>query len=141
MNLEEIMNKTVVAVEMDHSLEKVQKIFENLRFHHLLVVESDELVGVISDRDLLKALSPNIGTAAETTRDTATLKKKVHQIMTRKLVTLGPKAGIYDAIEIFINQNISCIPVVDGENRPLGILSWRDILRWIWTEGGISAKR
>jgi len=141
MNLEEIMNKTVVTVEMDDSLEKVQKIFENLRFHHLLVVESDELVGVISDRDLLKALSPNIGTVAETTRDTATLKKKVHQIMTRKLVTLGPKAGIYDAIEVFNNQNISCIPVVDGENRPVGILSWRDILKWIWTDGGIPAKR
>jgi acetoin utilization protein AcuB len=134
MRIEEIMNKSVVTVEMDDSLKRVKEIFDNLRFHHLLVVETGELVGVISDRDLLKALSPNIGTAAETFRDSATLKKKVHQVMTRKLVTLEPKAGIDDAIEIFNKYNISCIPVVDEEHKPVGIISWRDILRAISRE-------
>jgi hypothetical protein len=39
------------------------------------------LCGVISDRDLLRALSPYVGTASENARDTATLRKRVHQIM------------------------------------------------------------
>ncbi len=95
----------------------------------MLVVESEKLFGVISDRDLLKALSPYIGTASETERDAATLNKRVHQIMTRKPVVVGQSAGIYDAIEIFNNHNISCIPVVDDEFKPVGIISWRDILK------------
>jgi len=129
MNVEEIMTKTVVTVEMDDSLKVVKEIFDNTRFHHLLVVESGKLVGVISDRDLLKALSPNIGTLSETDRDTACLNKRVHHIMTRKPIVLGQNAGIFDIIEIFNNENISCVPVVDDSFRPIGIISWRDILK------------
>ena len=131
MSVEQLMSRPLVTIKLDDSLRKVKGIFDSTRFHHLLVVESDELFGVISDRDLLKAISPNIGTAAETASDTATLNKKVHQVMTRKLVTMGPDAGIYDAIEIFNKHNISCIPVVDGERKPVGIISWRDILKAI----------
>ncbi len=129
MNVEKIMSKTVVTVEMDDSLKVVKDIFDNTRFHHLLVVESAKLLGVISDRDLLKSLSPNIGTATETLKDAATLNKRAHQIMTRKPVTLAPNAEIYDAINIFNNKDISCIPIVDNERKPIGILSWRDILK------------
>jgi len=129
MIVETIMSKTVVTVEMDDSLKIIKNIFDNTFFHHLLVVESSTLFGVISDRDLLKALSPNIGTMLETPRDTATLNKRAHQIMTRKPITLLPDADIYQAIEIFNKQIISCIPVVDNTDKPVGILSWRDILR------------
>ena len=129
----EIMSETVVTVEMDDSLAVIKEIFDNTGFHHLLVVESDKLLGVISDRDLLKALSPNIGTLSETVRDLASLNKRAHQIMTRKAVTLGPDAAIVDAIEIFNTHNISCIPVVDEQNKPVGIISWRDILKTLRT--------
>jgi acetoin utilization protein AcuB len=134
MKIGKIMSKSVVTVEMDDSLKVVKEIFDNTHFHHLLVVESDKLYGVISDRDLLKALSPNIGTVAETVRDKATLNKKAHQIMTRKPVTLATYTGIYEAVEIFIEQNLSCIPVVDEKKKPVGIISWRDILKFIYSE-------
>jgi acetoin utilization protein AcuB len=129
MSVEKIMSKSVVTVGMDDSLKVVKDIFDHTRFHHLLIVESGKLVGVLSDRDLLKALSPNIGTAAETDRDAASLNKRVHQIMTRQPVTLGPHARLDDAIDIFNRHNISCIPVVDDEQKPVGIISWRDILK------------
>jgi len=131
MNIEEIMSKDLVTIGMDDSLKTVKAIFDNASIHHLLVVESDKLFGVISDRDLLKALSPNIGTLAETNRDTITLNKRVHQLMTSKLVTLTPDAEISDVIEIFNNHDVSCIPVVDDKDKPVGIISWRDILKAI----------
>ncbi len=131
MNIEEIMSKNLVTVRLDDTLKVVKKIFDNVNIHHLLVVESDKLFGVISDRDMLKALSPNIGTIVEMNRDTITLNKKVHQIMTSEPVTLAPDADISDAIEIFNNHDISCIPVVDDKNKPVGIISWRDIIKAI----------
>ncbi len=131
MHLENIMSKTVVTITMDDSLKVMKEIFDNTRFHHLLVIESDELIGVISDRDYLRALSPNIGTAAETSKDAATLNKRAHQIMTRKPVTLLPHAGLYDAIKIFNTHKISCIPIVDENHMPIGIISWRDIFKVI----------
>ncbi len=129
MVVENIMSKTVVTITMDDSLNVMKEIFDNTRLHHLLVVEQGELIGVISDRDYLSALSPNLGTAAETSKDVATLNKRAHQIMSRRPVTLLPDAGIYDAIKIFNNHNLSCIPVVDENHKPIGIISWRDIFK------------
>ena len=131
MNVDKIMTKKIVTVEMDDSLSLLKEIFDNVHFHHLLVVEAGKLHGVISDRDLLKVLSPNIGTMAETTKDLASLNKKAHQIMSRQPITLTEGSNIYDAITIFMEQSISCIPVVNPENKPVGIISWRDILRVI----------
>jgi acetoin utilization protein AcuB len=134
--MQQIMTKKIVTVELDDSLAMVKRIFEDLKFHHLLVVESNKLSGVVSDRDLLKALSPFLGTISETLKDEATLNKRVHQIMTHKLITLHPDATISEAVTLFNTHKISCIPIVDKEFRPLGIVSWRDIIRAV----GVSDK-
>ena len=123
-----IMNKRVVTVEMDDSIGTVREIFSHTHFHHILVVERDRLRGVVSDRDLLKAISPNIGTAAELPRDSATLAKRVHQIMTRDPITLAPEAGIDAAVDLFMKHSVSCIPIVDVLMKIKGIVSWRDLL-------------
>lgn len=130
MNVESIMTARVVTVEMDDRLEVVREIFDRLNFHHLLVIdEVKKLVGVVSDRDLLKALSPHVGSAAETARDLATLNKRVHQIMSRTLFTLHPQAVIHEAVQLFLDQRISCIPIVNDEFKPVGIVSWRDVMK------------
>jgi acetoin utilization protein AcuB len=131
MLIQDVMTKKVVTIEMDDSLSVVKDVFDNSKFHHLLVIEEDKLFGVVSDRDLLKALSPNLGTMVETYKDAATLNKKVHQIMTRKPITLTPNATVKEAINLFNNHRISCIPIVDKDFRPVGIVSWRDILRQV----------
>jgi len=131
MSVQQIMTRNPVTVMMDDSLSKVKELFDQHRFHHLLVVDQGKLFGVVSDRDLLKALSPHLGTLSETARDRASLNRKVHQIMTRKPVVLGQDASIHDAIAVFNTHGISCIPIVDAANHPVGILSWRDILKHI----------
>lgn len=129
LNVAQLMTLKPVSVSPDDSLAVVKQIFDHVKFHHVLVVEQGILLGVLSDRDLFKALSPHIGTAAETPRDLATLNKKVHQVMRRKPVTLQPQAKVMDAIHLFNSEGVSCIPVVDSSNRPQGIISWRDIIR------------
>jgi len=129
MNIDKMMTTKVVSVHMDDPISVVKEIFDNTKFHHLLVIEDGKLMGIISDRDLLKALSPNIGTAAETTRDTATLNKRVHEIMTRKPVTLPLDADVYTAVEVFNRERVSCVPVLDTSGKVAGILSWRDMFK------------
>ena len=129
MTVESIMKQKVVTVEMDDTLETVRDIFRHVQFHHLLVVAGDQLVGVISDRDLFKALSPFLGTLSETERDLSTLQKRVHQIMTRKPITVSKDTSVKQAARIFIERNVSCLPVVTEDRKILGILTWKDILR------------
>ncbi len=129
MKVRDIMSTRVVTVELDDRLETVKEIFDAMTFHHLLVIEDGTLYGVVSDRDLLRALSPYIGSTVETPRDAATLNKRVHQVMTRKPITLAPDAELADAIALFLAHPVSCLPVVDAKRRPLGIVSWRDVVR------------
>ena len=129
MRVHDIMSTRIVTVELDDRLEVVKEIFDRLKFHHLLVVEDGKLFGVVSDRDLLRALSPFVGSTVETARDVATLNKRVHQIMTHKPITLRQNAEVTDAVRLFLAHAISCIPIVDDEFRPVGIVSWRDVLK------------
>jgi acetoin utilization protein AcuB len=130
MAMGDIMTAQVVTVDMDDRLERVKEIFDAKGFHHLLVTdENKKLCGIVSDRDLLRALSPYVGSAAETTRDLATLNKRVHQIMTRRPLMLRPQSAIAEAVNLLLTQRISCIPIVDDDFRPVGIVSWRDLLK------------
>ncbi|WP_176079875.1 CBS domain-containing protein [Paraburkholderia tropica] len=130
MKMADLMTTRVVTVGFDDTLETVREIFEQSSFHHLLVVEDRKLQGIVSDRDLLRALSPFIDSVVETKRDLGTLSKRVHQIMSRKPLTLKADAEVADAIQLFLENSISCIPIVNDESIPVGIVSWRDILRF-----------
>jgi len=130
LQIQAIMTRRVVTVELDDSLLVVKQIFDQMKFHHLLVVDEERrLCGVISDRDLLRAVSPFIGSLSEQTRDLATLHKRVHQIMTRKPVTLKAEQGIEEAVRALLEHRVSCVPIVDEAFRPVGIVSWRDLLK------------
>ena len=131
MNVSQIMSTHLVTVELDDKLSTVKEIFDNAHFHHLLVIDEGKLIGVVSDRDLFKAISPNIGTVRTTAQDLATLNKRVHQIVTRKPITLSSDATAAEAVAVFLDHRISCIPIVDGNNVAVGILSWRDIFKMI----------
>ena len=122
------MTKEVVTVDMDTSLKTICRIFDDKKFHHLFVVDNNELIGVISDRDLFKALSPFLKTPAEQNRDLATLKKRAHQIMSRKPVTVTKGTSSKDAIRLILRKNISCLPVISSDGQIEGIITWKDLL-------------
>ncbi len=61
-NLADIMTRAVVTVHMDDTLERIREIFDDCGFHHLVVIDDARVVGVISDRDLLKHLCPSMNT-------------------------------------------------------------------------------
>lgn len=128
MTVETIMSKKIVTVGMDESLKRVREIFEQHRFHHLLVISGRRLMGVISDRDLLKGMSPFLNTMSETTRDLATLQKRAHQIMSRKPISVLKDVTVQEAAETLLVNNISCLPVTSEDGDVEGILTWKDLL-------------
>jgi acetoin utilization protein AcuB len=130
MIVNKIMTIEVITIGMDDTLEQIQNLFEKHKFHHLLITEDEELIGIISDRDVLKEISPYLNTLSEDTRSRETLKKKAHQIMTRQPITVEPDTFVDDAANIMLKKNISCLPVVSPSGNIQGILSWRDILKF-----------
>ena len=128
MLIKEIMTTRVATVSMDDRLSVIKEIFEQAHFRHLLVVEDEVLVGVISDRDLLRAISPYLDTDAEMNRDTETLNRRAHQIMSRHPITISPGLSLQDAAAIMLQQHVSCLPVLEN-GALVGIVSWKDLLK------------
>jgi acetoin utilization protein AcuB len=125
----QIMSRRVVTVDMDDRLQVAKEIFDNVKFNHLLVIDEDnQLQGVLSHRDLVRALSPNLGTAAEFVRDTDTLQKRVHQVMSHDPITVSPDIDIKQASQLILKYGIGCLPVLEN-NIILGIITWKDLLR------------
>lgn len=131
MIVADIMTANPVTVNMDTELSLIKEIFDHVYFHHLLVEDDSDntFVGVISDRDLLKALSPYIRTAAETLRDKETLTKRAHQIMSRQVDTVTPTTDCNIAVQKMLDADISCLPVVGDDKVILGIVTWKDFLK------------
>ncbi len=129
MRVDALMSTPVVTVDADDRLATLRELFQQTGFHHLVVMDAGQVRGIISDRDLLAAISPNIGPPAETAKDLATLNKLAHQIMSRALVTLRPDEDLQTAIQRLNEHRVSGLPVINDKNQPLGILTWRDVLR------------
>ncbi|MCH1929095.1 CBS domain-containing protein [Shewanella sp. A25] len=128
ITIADIMSTRVVTVDMDDRLTVAREIFEQVKFHHLLVMEDKQLAGILSERDLLRAISPHIGTSAETAKDIDTLHKRMHQVMTRHPITASPQTRLDEASRQLLEHNIGCLPVL--ENGQLkGIVTWKDLLR------------
>ena len=143
--VETIMTQDVVTVDMDDPLYLIQRIFQREGFHHLLVVEEDALVGVISDRDALSAISPYVNTPSEQRRDEQTLHKRAHHIMSRRLITVARHTPVIQAAVLLLQHNLTCLPVVASAvpvselrtvtsgRRIEGIVTWRDVLACVTT--------
>ncbi len=130
MNVASLMSRKIVLVGMDDSVAQVQELFHRHHFHHLLVVEGRRLVGILSDRDLLRNISPFVGHLfTERPQDRALLQRRVHQIMTRHPVTITGDTSVAEAAKRMLDAEVSCLPVVDAHEAPMGIVTWKDLLR------------
>lgn len=131
MKVEDIMSRHLVTVGMDDTLRTIRRLFQTRRFHHLMVVEGSRLQGVISDRDYLRLITPGVEQDLGSAAEMAVLNRRAHQIMSRKPVTIRPDANLEDAIDRFLDDKVSCLPVVAADGKLQGVLSWKDVLRLV----------
>jgi CBS domain-containing protein len=54
---------------------------------------------------------------------------KISDVMTRRVISIAPEAGIRDAMELMLKNRISGLPVIDGGGKLVGVLSETDFLR------------
>ncbi len=126
-----IMSRRVAVISFDDTLLTIQGIFARVRFHHLPVVgPNEEVIGIISDRDFLRAVSPFLGTVNEQTRDKEIMSRKAGLIMTRNPICLEENANLLTAVKLMNSRKISCLPIVHlGTTRLAGIVTWKDVVR------------
>lgn len=129
MTIVEIMATEVTTAGMDDTLGEIRKVFELNHFHHIPIVDDNELVGIVSDRDVLRNLSPHVDSTWANNHDMLTLKKKAHQIMTREVITISPEDTIEAGAATMLENKFNCLPVLEQSGAIVGIVTKTDILR------------
>ncbi len=124
----DLMGGPALAVGPDATLGTVRQVLAGSGVEHVLVVEDSVLRGVVSERDVLQALSPYLGTASEQARDLQTLRRPVHQVMDHHPVTVRPDAGLDEVARLVASPRSCALPVVAQGGHPLGVITWRDLL-------------
>jgi acetoin utilization protein AcuB len=130
MHVETIMSEPVHCVLPDVTLAEVREIFNTVKYHHLLVARENMLLGVISDRDVLRMSSPYLDTTEATAHDQSLLETKAQDFMSTKLITVKKDTLIDAAAILLLEHNISCLPIVSKDGAIEGILTWKDMLKY-----------
>jgi len=132
MRVEDLMTKKVFTVEPHDMIDRVFFLLHYEKVRHLPVIEKGKVVGIVSDRDLYKALGPksNSGSiTAEGATELHVLPKKVTHIMHRGVITVSTDTYASKAAALMAENKIGALPVVDAKNKLVGILSATDILK------------
>ena len=134
----DIMTKKVVTVKRESNIHEVSVLFSENRISGLPVVdEENHVIGVVSEADILAMAGMEKG---HTFKDILRhllgepLPKRKHgnrvgEVMSSPAITTSAEADIREVAEILENRRIKRLPVVDRENRLLGIISRGDIVR------------
>ncbi|MGK0470134.1 MAG: acetoin utilization protein AcuB [Candidatus Azotimanducaceae bacterium] len=128
MEVQAIMTKAPTTADPTQAVIEIYHLFKEVGYHHIPVVSGRELVGILSDRDIAKCVTPNIDD--EALAQSLPLLQPVSEIMSTELITVDGTTSIDCASILLLENNISCLPVVDDQNQVEGILTWKDILRF-----------
>ena len=116
MRVSEIMTQAAVIDQPDDTIAAAARKMWEQQTGSLLVMDGEDLVGIITERDVLKAAAT--GASMDDTR--------ISQVMSKYLVTVGPGTSLREAAKVMADRWIRHLPVLDG-GRLVGILSQRDL--------------
>ncbi|MGQ9689427.1 MAG: CBS domain-containing protein [Desulfobaccales bacterium] len=127
MKVKDLMVKEVATLDVDDELSLANDIMRLGRIRHLPVVSGDNLVGIISERDLFRSsLAQALGYRNQETREVMkTLRIK--DVMVKEVVTVTPDTELLEAVSLMVRRKIGCLPVVQ-DNKLLGLITETDIL-------------
>lgn len=147
----DIMTTEVITVSPDDDVEKVARLLLEHHISGLPVVDGGgKLVGVISEGDLVgrekEVRGPSytvfLGAVIYLERPQRfldelkrTVALKVGELMSsKKIYTVGPESTVEEVATIIVEKGINRVPVVDGEQKLLGIITRQDILKSAYTK-------
>ena len=119
----EVMTSDVVQVCRTTPFKEVVRLLDHHRISGLPVVDDDDKVlGVVSGTDLVRAQANRAG------RDPARAVTAQH-LMSAPAITVHPEQSVPDAARLMERRGVERLPVVDEEDRLIGIATRRDLLR------------
>ena len=118
MKVREVMTENVKVVDQSATLMEAVSIMRDMDVGFIPVTDGSRITGIVTDRDIaLRAVAAggNCGSM------------KVEEVMSREIYWVSGEATLAQAVEVMEEHKVRRLPVRDGENRLIGIISLGDI--------------
>ncbi|TMC13542.1 MAG: CBS domain-containing protein [Chloroflexi bacterium] len=118
MKVREVMTQVVLTAEPGITIAEVASLMAQRRVGSALVLEHDQMIGIFTERDIVKALS----------QDASAIHQAIVHWMTRSPQTISSEATVEEALRRMLDGGFRHLPVMD-DDRLVGMLSMRDLSR------------
>ena len=123
------MTRKVITVDQEAGIIDAQELMAENKIRHLPIIDKNQqLIGIVTDRDIRSALPYRFYEEPQTVREKI-YALKVKDIMTKDPISISPTFTIQDALLLIQNSKVGALPVIDDDRRLKGIISVRDLLR------------
>lgn len=116
----EAMSKKPFTLAPTDMISDALKILRKHKIHHIPVIDNENLVGMLSDRDLLKVEDNTLWNLME-----------IKDVMSSIVLAVHQETELGQIARVLLRENISALPVLDDSHKLVGILSRVDILKMV----------
>ncbi len=117
----EVMTENVTTCSPDTALKDVVKILSSNRLSSLVITENGAPVGIITERDMVAIL-------ADMLNDVVWDDLSIDHFMTSPTYTIPSEIALHEAVELSKDKNIRHLPVVNENNKLIGLLTQTDMV-------------
>ena len=130
MRVQDLMQTTVHTVKEDDTVDRIFFLINFEKIRHIPVLRRSQVVGIVSDRDLFKALGsrPNPTAPPEEETKLYVRPKRARHIMRRGVFTITPDAKLSEAADLMAKRKIGALPVTE-KGKLVGIITSTDLLK------------
>jgi acetoin utilization protein AcuB len=130
MLVKDFMTAQVQTIAEDKTMLEARELMSAKGVHRLPVVDDiKRIMGIITDDDIGSASPSDVSTLSRYEANYLLSRLKVRDIMTKTVMTVRDNVGVEDAAYLLYKYKITGLPVVDEENKLVGIISSHDIFR------------
>jgi len=125
----DLMQEKIVTIGASDRLSTVEDIMTLGRVRHMPVVQGGRLVGVVSERDLLRASLSNLTGFDSEERRAFLNGVEIARVMSAPPIVIDADASVEEAARMMAERRIGCLPVMERQDQ-VGLLTEADLLRY-----------
>lgn len=130
MLVKDIMTPNPITIDPGRAVYDALLMMYQHDIRRLPVIESGQLVGIIPDRDIKQLMGRPSLASRQANEQADDLKLSIRKVMTREVVTVRQDDDLKEAIELMLENKFNGLPVVDRNQKLVGIVSSIDILSY-----------
>jgi acetoin utilization protein AcuB len=141
--VEDIMSHDIKTLTLDDTVKVCLKFMKVYKVRHVPIMEiptekdgKPYFVGIVSQRDLFRQISPYMGKIGEEEKDLKALQQTLGQVVTRNPRSASPQTPIPEMITFMVEDRIDMVPVLDDGDM-VGIVTSADIVKLFVRLGAI----